>query len=138
MRTPSLETIRPRPVKTHADGRGTLWKVIPGGMPGRFGELYALATVQGAVRGNHYHRLTTEVFFVVRGSMRCRLVHPQTRARSEWVLDAADPAVLEVPPGIAHSLTGFSSERSILMAYADRPYDDASPDTVPFHVSDPE
>jgi UDP-2-acetamido-2,6-beta-L-arabino-hexul-4-ose reductase len=127
--------MRPVPVSAFQDQRGTLWKVLSchGFGPNKaFGELYACLTKNGAVRGCHYHRTTTEWFYVVQGSMRCRLILPETQIEKEYLLKGEQPEVLEVPPGVAHSLTTESQEPALLIAYADRPYDEADPDLVPY------
>ncbi|MBU0755491.1 MAG: WxcM-like domain-containing protein [Planctomycetes bacterium] len=131
-----LSSIRPLPVSTFKDHRGVLLKVLTSTGLGKdrisFGELYASTTLKGETRGCHFHRLTTEWFFVVQGRMHCRLALPGKEDRSEFMLDADTPQVIEVPPGVAHSLTAVSEEPCLLMAYADRSYDEDRPDQEPF------
>jgi dTDP-4-dehydrorhamnose 3,5-epimerase-like enzyme len=133
-----LEQVQPIPIGAYTDDRGVLYKALrrtDPHVPETFGELYVLITKKGKVRGNHYHRQTTEWFIVVRGTMRCRLADVKTGERSEHILDAHRPSVLRAPPGIAHSLTGLSEAPALLLAYADREYDEEAPDQVPFDFS---
>lgn len=132
---PDLTSVRPVPVSAFEDERGSLWKVLSSrglGQKEDFGELYACQTREGAVRGCHYHRATTEWFFVIQGAMRCRLTLPGTEEHAEYLLQGDKPEVIEIPPGVAHSLTAESEGSALLLAYADRPYDEADPDLVPY------
>jgi len=131
----SFDRIAPEPLRVHADGRGDLWKALSASRlgPGEsFGEIYLLFTRAGAVRGNHWHRKTTEWFVVVQGRMRCTLALPGTGLRKEFLLDAASPSVLKVPPGVAHRLRAEGEGPALLAAVADREYDAESPDQAPF------
>ena len=133
--TSDLENIHPVPIRVHADPRGALWKALAASGPaGRvaFGELYLVFFQPEAVRGNHYHRATTEWFLAVQGRVRCRLASSSGPERKECLLESADPAVLKVPPGVAHQLEAEGDGGAILLAVADREYDPDSPDTVPF------
>ena len=129
-----LDSVRPEPIKVHGDARGAFWKAMAASDPGAcsaFGELYVIRSCQGAVRGNHYHRLTTEWFLVVQGKGTLRLAIPGRPEEREYLLDAAHPALLKIPPGIAHRFVAEAEEITILLAVADRESDENSPDTVP-------
>ncbi len=130
-----LEKIKPVPIQVISDERGHLWKALSS--PGRvgdspFGELYLVTLKEGAVRGGHFHRKTTEWFLPVRGKVCIDLAVPGLEARSSFVLDASTPAVLEVPPGIAHQVVNKGEGSAMLLAYANRVYDANDPDTTPF------
>lgn len=134
-----LDSVRPVPIDAYTDDRGVLYKVLRRTdplLPRSFGELYVLTTKRGQVRGNHYHRETTEWFVVVRGRMECCLACLDSEDRSRYTLDALNPCLLRVPPGIAHSLTALSEEPAVLLAYADREYDEEAPDVMPFDFSE--
>jgi dTDP-4-dehydrorhamnose 3,5-epimerase-like enzyme len=136
MKTPDdLSRIAPEPIELFEDDRGALWKVLKAGrLPkdSALGELYTLFSRKGAARGNHYHKATAEWFCVVQGTVRCKLALPSTGARAEYVLHGKRPSLIRIPPGVAHSLVTESDETSIVLAYADRAYDEANPDAVPF------
>jgi len=145
MRDPvDLDSVRPEPITVYGDTRGALWKAMAASGPGAcssFGELYVVHSCKGAVRGNHYHRSTTEWFLVVQGKGTLRLAipgEPQTGEpqagepeKREYLLDASHPAVLKIPPGIAHRFIAEAEGTTILLAVADREYDENAPDTVP-------
>lgn len=130
-----VKTIRPRPVRVFSDARGELWKslclseLFPGAT---IRECYTLFTAKGEIRGNHYHQVTTEWFIVVKGRMHLIMASPETGERAEVMLDASTPSMIEMPPGVAHSLRGETEEPSIMLACADREYDPDAPDAVPY------
>jgi dTDP-4-dehydrorhamnose 3,5-epimerase len=133
--SPDLETINPVPIRVHGDPRGALWKALAASGTGgavAFGELYLVFFQPEAVRGNHYHRATTEWFLAVQGRIRCRLASQDGLERKECLLQRAHPAVLRIPPGVAHQLQAEGDVEAILLAVADREYDPDAPDTVPF------
>ena len=131
----SFPSIQPVPLKVFEDERGKLWKALTaadlGGKPS-LGEIYLISFRPGAVRGNHFHQRTREWFLCVKGRIRCRLALPGTSLRSEMVLDEEKPAILEVPPGVAHCLCPDGEEPPLLLAYADREYDKEAPDVAPY------
>jgi dTDP-4-dehydrorhamnose 3,5-epimerase-like enzyme len=127
----AFQAIRPEPLPLHSDDRGDLVKVLTAsrlGQDNAFGEIYLIRTRTGEVRGNHYHEQTCEWFLALQGRMRIRLALPGTDLTAEFVLDSAQPAILQVPARVAHALTPEGKEETLLMAYADREYDEASPD----------
>ncbi|MHC4941833.1 MAG: polysaccharide biosynthesis C-terminal domain-containing protein [Planctomycetota bacterium] len=130
-----LASLKPVPIELFEDDRGTLWKVLKAKRIGKdpaFGELYTLFSRKGASRGNHFHRKTAEWFCAIQGTVRCKLALPARGERAEFVLKGAQPSLIRIPPGVAHSLVTESEEPSIVLAFADREYDEASPDAIPF------
>ena len=129
-----------RHLKPHRDNRGGLIKILmrqhlPEAARA-FGEIYISWAAPGAVKANHYHERTTEWFYLLRGRARLVVEDPRTGERATLRLDEREPAVVTVPPGIAHALVNDGDEPAHLLAYADRPYDPADPDTIPYEVVD--
>ncbi len=133
---PGLSTIKPVPVRINTDPKGELWKVLTASGLGEesrsFGEIYLVTSRDGAMRGNHYHPGITEWFLVLRGRMRCSVAVPDTGEKTSFLLDARNPAVIKVPAGIAHGFSSVGEEPATLLAYADREYDEESPDTFAY------
>lgn len=133
----AFAAIRPEPCPVHADERGALWKALRAsqmGGTGKFGEIYLVTFRKNLPRGNHYHSETTEWFLALQGRIRCRMALPGTPHRREYILDERNPALLKIPPGVAHSLTPEGNDSSMILAYADREYDKDNPDSIPFEV----
>ena len=54
---------------SHTDARGSLTQLVHGG----FDQINVLESGSGAERGAHFHKTSTEAFYVVSGSVRVRL-----------------------------------------------------------------
>jgi dTDP-4-dehydrorhamnose 3,5-epimerase-like enzyme len=133
----SLSQVALIPRRFKPDPRGWFLKVIDGTeaqLPAATGEVYLTLAVPGEVRGNHYHRETSEWFTVVQGRAQLLLVDPASGERCEIMLDAAAPVTVYVPNGIAHAFKNpaDAEEKMLLVAYADKLYEAA--DTVPMHL----
>ena len=130
-----------RPLRPYRDERGGLVKVLMRQhVPEHarlFGEIYISWAEPGAVKANHYHRQTTEWFYLLRGEADLVLEDPRDGRRMVVHLHEAKPQVVTVPPGIAHALVNRGDAPAHLLAYADRPYDPKDPDTVPYVVVAP-
>lgn len=129
-----VEAVRVRDLSLKKDHRGWLLKVLMlQDLGGRntFGEIYITAAAPGEVKGNHYHRRTTEWFCVIRGQGHLVLRPAAGGPQEELRLDEAHPRVVEVAPGIAHAIQNVGEGPMHLLAYADLPHDPAEPDVVP-------
>jgi dTDP-4-dehydrorhamnose 3,5-epimerase len=99
-----------------------------------FGEIYITTATPGNVKGNHYHRETTEWFCVLAGTARLVTQDTNTGETDELIMSADEPSVVTVPPVIAHAFENIGDDNMMLLAYADVPYDASSPDEVKFEV----
>lgn len=123
---PASVTIEP--VELIRDARG--WIIEPVDEAGLAGKknVHIVWTEPGAVRGNHYHQRTTEVFVVVGPA----LVRLQEGASVRDVVVAADQAMrFTIPPGVPHAIQNTGDRAMILMAFTDQLHDRTRPDTVP-------
>ena len=119
--------------KRRTDPRGWLLKVLMRGQLGvarEFGEIYVVRAEPGASRGGHVHAAATEWFCVLEGRATLALRDTRSGERRELALDAAHPATVRVGPGVAHLFRTAGPAPFLLLAYSDRPYDPAAPDTL--------
>lgn len=101
-------------VKTaFADARGTITDVLDG-VPVECVTL--LTSKKGAVRGNHYHKKTTQYAYVMRGRFRLFTQRPGQRVRSR-IVKTGDLVV--TPPLERHAFIAL--EDSLLLACAHGP-----------------
>lgn len=119
------------------DERGWFLKVIDGheaNLPNHTGEIYLTSALPGHVRGNHYHRETSEWFTIVQGTALLILGDPVTGERREIRLSVGAPQTIFVPAGIGHAFINQADAEVpfLLIAYADRLYDPN--DTVPMDL----
>ena len=124
----ALDMVRVIPRVRRDDARGWLLKVVEGNEPDlspTLGEVYLVLAQPGEVRGNHYHRRTSEWFTVVHGNAQLALRDEATGERRLLALSAAEPVTVHVPAGIAHAFRAVASgdEPMMVVAYADLRYD---------------
>jgi len=131
---PGVEII---PLRPHKDGRGGLLKVLMRHQldgAERFGEIYLSWAAPGAIKAEHYHKKTCEWFCVLRGEGLLWLEEVASGRRLCVPMSESAPMTVKIPPGVAHAVQNSGRERLDLLAYADRPYDPADTDTIPFHI----
>lgn len=114
-------------VRVNRDPRG--WVAEPVGESQLQGirNVHVVWTLPGEVRGNHFHRETTEILMVV-GPARVRWLEQGTSREEQVPQGAAWRFVF--PPGVAHAIQNTGTEPGVMVALTDRPHDPAKPDTV--------
>lgn len=124
------------PLTVHSDHRGLLvelfrapWVSLASG-----GQVYLTTAAAGAVKGNHFHRRKTEWFCVLKGMAEAHLVDVNGGESRQISLDGRSPAVLSVPPMVAHSVRNTGTETLMLLAYITEAFDPRDPDTYPWEV----
>lgn len=89
--------------------------------------VHVVCSEPGAVRGNHYHERTLEVFVVVGPA----LVRIRENASIRDIPVADGQAVrFTVPPGIAHAIKNTGVRPTILMSVTNQLHDRSHPDTM--------
>ena len=96
-----------------------------------FGEIYITTAKPGVVKGNHYHPLATEWFFIISGQGKLALCTAEGERR-DISLSGDDPTIVKVPAGIRHAIKNVGTEDLALLAYADHPYNPS--DTIPADI----
>ena len=76
-----------------------------------------LSSKRGAVRGNHYHKKTTQYAYVVKGRFRLHTQTPGGRVRS-GVVKAGD--LVTTPPGERHAFVALVDSLLIACAHGPR------------------
>ena len=129
-----IETIK---LDKKEDRRGWFLKILMNrNITGKkvFGELYLSVVNAGEVRGEHYHKDTTEWFCALKGKGVLNLLDTRTGEKEQIPLDEDEPLTILVPPDIAHSILNLGHEPLYLLAYSDVEYDAERPDTIPLKV----
>lgn len=123
-------------VKMCRDKRGILTKVVNHSYVGRkvFGEIYTVSFNVRSIRGNHYHKLTTEWFVAIKGKLDLYLEHIKTKETELIKLDGNKPICVQIDPLVAHALVTMSNKEAILIAYSSRKYDPDKTDTYNYEV----
>jgi len=88
--------------------------------------VHVALTAPGAIRGNHFHRHSTEVFVLMGpGLVRLR----ENGVLREVNVPEAQALRFTVPPGISHAIKNTGDRPMFLMAFSTLPHDPANPDT---------
>jgi dTDP-4-dehydrorhamnose 3,5-epimerase-like enzyme len=97
-----------------------------------FGQIYVFTAVPGAVKGNHYHQRKAEWFCVLAGDGELTLYDLESGYAETLVMKAGEPAVVKIPPGVAHRMTNTGESELVVLAYITEPFDPGDPDTFPY------
>lgn len=116
-----------------ADARGNLAEFIKSPW---FGQIFVSRTVPGVTRGNHYHHVKTEKFFVIAGEGLIRFRHILGHEILEYRVSGADYRVVEIPPGYTHSIANVGSGEMITLFWASELFDPDRPDTYWMNVEE--
>lgn len=94
-----------------SDDRGTLVQLVHGG----YTQVNVITTKQGVLRGNHYHKLSREAFYIISGSVKVILT--SSGKREEMLFKSGD--FFEIPPMVLHEM--IYPEACVMVALYDRP-----------------
>jgi UDP-2-acetamido-2,6-beta-L-arabino-hexul-4-ose reductase len=109
------------------DERGDLAEFIKSDW---FGQVFISRTRPGITRGNHYHHTKTEKFMVVAGEGLIRFRHVEGGEVIEFRVRGEEYRVVEIPPGLTHSITNVGNSEMITLFWASEVFDPQRPDTI--------
>ena len=121
------------PLRANRDGRGSFTELLR--TPDR-GQVSVNVSGPGVTKGNHWHHQKWEKFLVVSGEalIRQRRVGLDADGRpfpvDEYRVSGDEPVVVEMAPGMTHSITNLSeTEDLVTVMWASEPFDPERPDT---------
>jgi UDP-2-acetamido-2,6-beta-L-arabino-hexul-4-ose reductase len=108
------------------DARGLVFEPLDAAELAAQRNVHVVITEPGHVRGNHCHRLATEIFAVVGPAL--------VRVRAEdglkdFVVASGEIRKFVIPPGIAHAIRHDGPQAGVLVSFSTRPRDPQNPDT---------
>lgn len=111
------------------DERGTLLQFIDENIlqanKTGFGQIYVLSFAgKNVVRGNHYHKNSSETFSVVYGEVKIFLKDVETGESFSKIFNATDKTLfrISIGPGIAHSIKSIS-DFALVVSHSSKIYD---------------
>lgn len=123
------------PLRANVDERGSFTEFLR--TPDR-GQVSVNVSKPGVTKGNHWHHSKWERFLVVSGEALIRLRRVGLDADGgpypvdEYRVSGAEPIVVEMAPGMTHSITNLSrTDDLVTLMWANEPFDPTGPDT--FH-----
>lgn len=82
---------RYRPSEIHHDERGWFWGITRE----NWAEVNYIETAANQLRGNHYHRHTRELFFIISGQIEVTIEDLHSRERKSLLLEKGDLLLVE-------------------------------------------
>ena len=98
-----------------------------------FGQVYATTVKPGVVKAWHYHKKQEDSFVPLVGKLRIGLYDARENSPTkgqvqEFLLDAADPCVFQIPRGVFHGFECAGDVESMVLNVPNMPYDHEHPD----------
>ena len=128
MERPAVLTINP----VHKDSRGSIFDILEGKKIRHVG---LITSRKGAVRGNHYHKKSTQYTFILKGTVR--FFRKDLRAKAgeivSFVLRPGDLAI--DPPRVAHAVVDLEDCEFLDLTDVSREDDGYEYDTVPCQIT---
>jgi dTDP-4-dehydrorhamnose 3,5-epimerase-like enzyme len=109
------------------DGRGLIFEPIGPELLPLQKNAHAVMTAPGGIRGNHYHRFSTEIAVVLGPAL--------VRFREDgrvWDAPVSEGEAhrFTIPPGVAHAFQNVGNKPMLLVAFNSAVFDAANPDVV--------
>lgn len=114
------------PVALKTDPRGWLFELVKSTSAG---QIFVSRTSPGITRGNHYHDSKAEKFCVVQGRGVIRFRELSGDAIVEYEVDDSDIRIVDIPPGLTHSIENTGTTDMITIFWASEVFDPRCPDT---------
>ena len=119
------------PLEQRTDTRGTLAELLKSP---HFGQMFVSRTKPGVTRGNHYHDLKVEKFCVLEGDAVIRFRPILSDEVTEHRVSGTDFKVVDIPPGVTHSIENVGQAEMIVLFWASEILDRDWPDTYASEV----
>jgi len=114
------------PLEQRTDARGALAELLKSP---HFGQMFVSRTLPGITRGNHYHDLKVEKFCVLEGDAVIRFRPILGDDVTEHRVSGTDFKVVDIPPGMTHSIENVGATEMIVLFWASEILDRDRPDT---------
>jgi quercetin dioxygenase-like cupin family protein len=95
---------------THTDERGKLVQLCKSG----YNQINVLYTKAGTLRGEHCHKINTEAFYIISGSLTATLIKGEISTEKTFI--AGD--FFSIPPFVKHSM--IFNEDTVMVAMYDK------------------
>lgn len=112
-------------LQKRTDDRGTLAELLKSP---HFGQMFVSRTNPGFTRGNHYHDIKVEKFCVLDGDAVIRFRPILGDEVTEHRVLGTDFKVVDIPPGMTHSIENVGSSEMIVLFWASEILDPQRPD----------
>lgn len=94
-----------------------------------FGQISIMTAKPGQTKGGHYHTHKREWYFILKGSAKITLEDRLTHEHKTMRLTQKSLKVIEMPLGVAHSVTNLGNGELEVLIYISDPYFEKDADT---------
>ena len=130
-----IQGVKTKQLKIIPDERGRLMEILRCDDPLflKFGQVYMTTVYPGVVKAWHYHKLQTDTFAVLRGTLKLVIYDPREDSPShgeidEFFIGEHNPLLVQIPPMIYHGFKGVGTEEAIVLNCPNEPYNREAPD----------
>lgn len=130
-----IDGVAARRAKVIPDERGRLGEILRADDPWftKFGQVYFTTTYPGVVKAWHFHKLQTDHFYCLRGTIKLALYDAREGSKTrgevnELYLSEHLPALVRVPPGVYHGWMCASDTEAMVINVTTECYNYAQPD----------
>ncbi|MCK6456733.1 MAG: dTDP-4-dehydrorhamnose 3,5-epimerase family protein [Phycisphaerae bacterium] len=144
-RSAVIDGVRARHARVLPDERGRLGEILRADDPWfeKFGQAYFTTTYPGVVKAWHFHKLQTDHFYCIRGTIKIGLYDARDRSPTrgevnEIYISEHLPALVRIPPGVYHGWMCVSDVECCVINVTTECYNYANPDEfrAPPHEND--
>ena len=130
-----IDGVAVRRAKLLPDDRGRLGEILRADDPWfeKFGQVYFTTTYPGVVKAWHYHKKQTDIFYVIKGTVKIALYDrrqdsPTCGVVNELFLGEHCPGLLKIPPEVLHGWMCIGQLEAYIVNVVSEMYDYAQPD----------
>jgi len=141
----AIDGVNIKPLKVIPDERGRLMEILrcDDDIFDKFGQLYMTTVYPGVTKAWHYHKIQTDNFAVVRGTLKLALYDSRedspTRGEvMEIFLGEHRPILVRIPRLVYHGFKGVGTKETIVINCPTEPYNRDAPDEyrLPAHTDE--
>lgn len=125
MSTATVATVEPIAFPT--DQRGLVFEPLDAVAIGRQRNVHVVLTEPGAIRGNHFHELSTEIA-VVLGPALVRL--RENGVVRDVIVPGGSAYRFTFPPRVSHAFQNTGSASMLIVSFNTAPFDRNCPDVI--------
>ena len=113
------------------DHRGWLAEIVQPKDVGSntFGLILVTTAKPGQTKGNHYHKIKTEWYCVIRGQALLTLIDNKTQEVKKLHMGEDNMVLVRIPPNNFHTIKNVGGKEMYLMVYVNQAFDPKDPDT---------
>ena len=130
-----IQGVKVKVLKANCDERGYLMEILreDDELFEKFGQCYVAMNYPGVIRAWHYHKLQTDAWAVVKGSIKTVLYDmredsPTKGVVEEYFMGDHGNILLTIPPGVLHGYKTIGVEPSYLVNFPTEVFNRDQPD----------